>query len=304
MQIVESARWWHTQRILFLNDPDHICARTNPEWARSLLSLVSLSGQPLMLSDPHESYDAQRVEMIRKALPPVTTYAGETGPLDVSYAAFAWCKEHGAAFKDGVRMDWDQVSDEESYVVAGEHETSRDDHPLGCLWAFHISTGAGTWCVAYRFAGTPLRASRVPLERLQLDPRTEYLAFDFWAQEYVGEVADELDVPALPLGHCQVIGLREKLARPQFLASSRHVSMDAVSVKSQQFDGRELILEIEGIPSTQEEYFFHCPEGWRLHLAQVKGAEGRIISAGGACVSLALNFTARLAEVHLCCTRA
>ena len=28
MQLFESARWFHTQRTLFLNDPDHVCVRT------------------------------------------------------------------------------------------------------------------------------------------------------------------------------------------------------------------------------------------------------------------------------------
>ena len=36
MQLVESARWFRTQRILFLNDPDHICADTNTEWLKSV----------------------------------------------------------------------------------------------------------------------------------------------------------------------------------------------------------------------------------------------------------------------------
>jgi len=301
MQVIESARWWHSQRILFLNDPDHVCARTNPQWARSLLSLVSLSGQLLMLSDPHESYDDQRVEMIRKTLAPLTTYAGETGPLDVSYAAFAWCKQHGAAFKDGIRMDWDEVSDADAYVVAGQHETSQDDHPIGCLWAFHINTGAGNWCVAYRFAGTPLRSCNIPLEQLQLDPQTEYLAFDFWEQEFLGEVTGELNVKQLALGHCQVIALREKLDRPQLLASSRHVSMDAVSVESQRFDGKELALTIKGIPGTEEKYFFHCPPGWTIDIASLTGATGQVGPESGTCVPVELVFKQRDVNLSLSC---
>src|SRR5690554_2827263 len=52
MQLFESARWFHTHRVVFTNDPDHVCVRTDPEWARSALSLISLSGGLLMLSDP------------------------------------------------------------------------------------------------------------------------------------------------------------------------------------------------------------------------------------------------------------
>ena len=69
--------------------------------------------------------------------------------------------------------------------------------------------------------------------------------------------------------------------------------MDAVSVKSHRFDGEQLILDIEGLPGTEEEYFFHCPEGWTLSLAGVQGAEGRIASPEGPCVAVALDFKAR-----------
>ena len=110
-------------------------------------------------------------------------------------------------------------------------------------------------------------------------------------------------MPELPLGHCQVIALREKLPHPQFLASSRHVSMDAVSVKSQHFDGAELTLDIEGLPGTQEEYFFHCPEGWSLDLAHVEGAEGEIASPDGPCVALALSFKQPRVKLRLSCRK-
>jgi alpha-galactosidase len=73
MQLVESARWFHTHRILFVNDPDHICARAKLDWARTLISLVSLSGGLFMLSDPLEAYDEDRIRIIQRCLPPLPT---------------------------------------------------------------------------------------------------------------------------------------------------------------------------------------------------------------------------------------
>ena len=81
MQMVEQARWYHAQRILFINDPDHICARAMIDWTRSIISLFSLSGGLFMLSDPLETYDAQRIRMLQQCLPPLTTITGETGAL-------------------------------------------------------------------------------------------------------------------------------------------------------------------------------------------------------------------------------
>ena len=70
MQLFESARWFHTHRILFLNDPDHVCVRTKADWAKSVLSLISLSGELCMLSDTQQAYTPEKLDIIRKTLPP------------------------------------------------------------------------------------------------------------------------------------------------------------------------------------------------------------------------------------------
>ena len=97
MQLFESARWFHTHRILFVNDPDHVCVRSKPEWAKSVLSLISLSGELYMLSDDLRAYTGERLDIIRKTLPPMQTCAGETGALSVEYPAYTWTKLHGFA---------------------------------------------------------------------------------------------------------------------------------------------------------------------------------------------------------------
>lgn len=70
MQLFESARWFHTHRILFLNDPDHVCVRTKADWAKSVLSLISLSGELCMLSDTQQAYTPEKLDIIRKTLSP------------------------------------------------------------------------------------------------------------------------------------------------------------------------------------------------------------------------------------------
>jgi hypothetical protein len=290
MQIIESARWMHTQRILFTNDPDHICARTNPEWARTLLSLVSLSGGVFMLSDAIDAYDEQRIRMIRRCLPPLATYTGETGPLDMRYPAYAWTKLHGKDFKGVIETTWDEVSDEDACTLAGYHDTMHNDHPLASLWAFHLDTAIGRWCVALRVAQVPLRRSTLHLENLGLDPGRRYAAFDFWAERYLGIVAREIEVPGLAVGCCQVIGLREVRDRPQFLASTRHVSMDAVSVTTQTWDGDTLTIELAGVPDTTETYWFHRPERWRLESVEATGAEPSHIGSGEETDAVSVGF--------------
>ncbi len=281
MQLVESARWFFTHRILYINDPDHVCVRAPLEWSRSVLSLVSLTGQLFMLSDALGEYDEQRIRLIQQCLPPLTTMTAETGPLNADYAAFTWTKLHSfQVIKDhDLRTPFaaQPTEDEEAYNMAGEWATINDDHPFSSLWAIHLDTTIGRWCVAGRFASLPLRASRLKLTDLALDAERGYLVFDFWKQEYVGRFTDAIDCPALPLGHCQILAIRPELDRPQLLSSSRHVSQDAVSVKAQSWGSNELTLQLEGVCGTCETYWIHVPPGFAL--ASVTG-EGLMPEAG------------------------
>jgi hypothetical protein len=288
MQLVESARWYHTHRILFINDPDHICARTKLEWAKSLISLVSLSGELFMLSDPLEAYDEDRIRIIQRCLPPLPTVTGETGQLDMRSPAFTWTKLHGFAVKREKPVEVKPTELDDALNMAGEYPTMHNDHPFSTLWAFHINLpGRNQWQLVGRFATIPLKATEISFENLGLDPKKDYLAFDFWAEKFIGRVNGRLSVPELDLGHCQIISLREVLPYPQFIASTRHISMDAVSVKSEKWAAnseRCLTVELTGIPGTTETYWFHAPVGWVLTEVAADGAtvshekEGELVS--------------------------
>lgn len=272
MQLVESARWFFTQRILYINDPDHVCVRAPFEWSRSVLSMVSLTGGLFMLSDALKEYDEKRIDLIKRCIPTLTTVAGETGPLEADYAAYTWTKLHGFAVLNEEPFKPEDVTDEEARAMAGNWPTKDDNHPFSSLWAIHIDKAPGCWCVMARFATLPLEPSRLSVESLSLDPEKEYLAFDFWKNKYLGVVSGGIDLPALKLGHCQIVSFREALGRPQFLSSTRHVSMDAVSVKEQTWKGNELTLVIEGVAGTTETYWVHVPKGFEVKEVKAEGS--------------------------------
>jgi hypothetical protein len=283
MQLVESARWFFTQRILYLNDPDHVCVRAPVEWSRTVLSMVALTGGLFMLSDALDEYDESRLEMIRRCIPPLTTVTAETGPLDSDYAAYTWTKFHGFHVLDEKPFDAESMSDEEARNQAGDWQTMDDDHPFSALWAIHLDTGIGRWCVVARFASISLRASKLRMDALGLDLESDYLVFDFWKQEFLGRVRRQINCPALPLGDCQVLAIRPALDRPQLLSSSRHISQDAVSVKAQSWEADMLTLTLEGVAGTSETYWIHVPSGFTPQKAAGKGltVEAGILASVG-----------------------
>ncbi len=302
MQLVESARWFFTQRILYLNDPDHVCVRASFEWSRSVLSLVSLTGGLFMLSDSLADYDEKRLRLVKQCLPPLTTVAGETGPLETDYAAFTWTKLHGFAVLDDSPFAAEHMTDDDARAIAGRWPTVDDEHPFSSLWAFHLDTDVGRWCIMARFATLPLKPSKVSLDSLALDPKSEYLAFDFWKEKYLGRVSKTVDCPELKLGHCQIVALRPALDRPQFLSSTRHVSQDAISVKAQSWENGELTLRLEGVSGTTETYWIHAPKGFEVAGATGNGltaSVGKSTSdqAGGSAVAIGVTFPAEGEEV-------
>lgn len=273
MQLFEMARWFHTQRILFLNDPDHVCVRTKPEWAKSVLSLISLAGGLCMLSDTTDAYTDEKMEIIKKTLPPLTTCTAETGTLDLDFPAYTWTKLHGFAVQSHeTPVEMEDVNLKDAYDMAGIYPTMNDDHPFSTLWSFHLNYAGETWCVAGRFATIPLKACKVNLEQLNLDSTAFYHVFDFWSETYLGIVTDEVDVKELGLGECQILAFRKEKEVPQFIASTRHVSMDAVSMQSIVWNNNQLRVALKGVPETSERYYFAVPEKYTLKDVNVQGA--------------------------------
>ena len=265
MQLFESARWFFTQRILFLNDPDHVCVRTDPEWAKTVLSIISLTGQLYMLSDAPEMYTPEKLEILRKTLPPLETRTAETGPLDVEFPAYTWTKLHGFAVQSNeAPVSAEDVCIKDALDMAGIFPTMDDAHPFSSLWAFHIDNADRKWCVAARAATMPLAACKVPLDSLGLDIDKVYCAFDFWTQEYIGEVFESIECKTLKIGHCQIIALHERVDRPFVVASSRHVSMDAVSIKRHCFADNVLLLELYGSIGSNVDYWVYCPGDYSI----------------------------------------
>lgn len=288
MQLFEMARWFHTQRILFLNDPDHVCVRTKPEWAKSILSLISLAGGLCMLSDTQDAYTDEKLEIIKKTLPPLTTCTAETGPLNLSFPAYTWTKLHGFAVQSHeTPVEMEEVSEKDAYDMAGIYPTMEDKHPFSTLWSFHLNHAKESWCVAGRFATVPLKKSKLSLEAVNLNPKLSYHVFDFWKQEYLGKVTGNIEVRELSLGECQILSFRKAMDIPQFIASSRHVSMDAVSVQDIVWENNQLTVSLEGVKGTSENYYFAVPQKYTLKDAKAKGQTCKTeYSEGILCVSV------------------
>lgn len=239
MQITESARCFFAHRILFTIDPDHICVRMEIEWARMLLSFVSLTGGLYMLSDSLECYDEARMQIIRKTLPALEVYTGETGFIDYSTPAFCWT--------ENPRLAPEKVS---------EFISSNGESKFGTFWATHFCKDDRDWTVVMRTALFQLAEETIPLHDMGLDPDCRYAAYDFWEDRFLGVVNGSVELKGLPIGHVQVCALTPVSdGSPTLIASDRHVSMDAVSVTACKSGEGILSLKLHGVIA---ESFTYC----------------------------------------------
>jgi uncharacterized protein (UPF0297 family) len=297
MQLFESARWFFTQRVLFLNDPDHICARANIEWVRSIASLVSISGQLFMLSDPIQTYHDERLDIIKKCLPPLTTVTGETGPLELEFPAYTWTKLHGFAVPRENPVTPENMSLQGALNMAGNHPGMNDDHPFGSLWAIHLCQGFKKWAIVGRFALSNLKDCSLKLEDLNLDPRGQYIVFDFWKQKYLGKIEGTLPVCSLSFGNCQILAVTRDIGHPQIIASDRHISMDIISIEKQSWHLNGLQFDLNGIENSCIKYWIYSPQNYVM--TKVTSENEVIYKVDGEIIELDIFFSSNKCSVEI-----
>ena len=266
-QLYYFAEMFPCNRILFVNDPDHMLLRADEEWGRAKVSTVSLAGGSYMFSDKPEDLNEEKIYILQRGLPSLETYPAESGHIHLDHIT-NYVSENSDA------------SEEESMRLIGGNAEPGVDSPFSTLWAVHFAKEYDSWCVVTRNALWSLGESIVGLEKLGLDNRKTYLAYDFWEKKFLGEIKGGLPMKALKYGSCQVVSLREKLDEPQFLASTRHVSMDAVTVKSIEWKAKTLFLKLDCVEGTTETYSFHVPVVLDLEKVECEGGEAKASDIG------------------------
>jgi len=154
------------------------------------------------------------------------------------------------------------------------------DEPYHVLGLLNWGLNRDLTKLPYQFIADAPRDLSVDLAEAGLDTGRTYLAFEFYTQEYLGEVTDEftLEVPA---STPRMVALREKLDRPQFLGTNRHVMGGVQVVHSVAWDDEddELIGVQEGAIGTTLAPFTHqlsvyAPAGFTAAEAEVGAPAG------------------------------
>ncbi len=103
------------------------------------------------------------------------------------------------------------------------------------------------------------------LERIGLDAKKRYHAYEFWSDSYLGIIQEELCV-SLRKTSCQVLALREVMNHPQVISTSRHITQGLMDVASEKWDPETNVLRgvSKVIADDPYELRIVCPAGFQL----------------------------------------
>ena len=254
--------------VVWRNDPDHI--ELDADRFKSAL-VTSLAGAVLLLTDKPEVYRTEAAEAARRAAPVLFTRPGQIFDVDPSRS-------------DALRRVDAEVSG------SGPRVFDASLRPACDLFLLEIVRPFESWSVLGR---TGESASEIAFASLGLDPAKEYYVFEFWTKRLLGSFSKAFAPgPLDPLFRCQALAIRERTARPQVLATSRHVSCGGVDLVDVRWSERTLQGTSRVVAGDPYALYLTEPEGYRLARFEAASGETAEVERVGALVAVRWRPTA------------
>ena len=134
------------------------------------------------------------------------------------------------------------------------------------IFAVSVKKSFGEWLVVgiFNYDEDASAEKQVTLERLGLDRRKTYLAYEFWSQRLAGEVQEKMRVRLNP-SSVALFAVHERRGIPQVVSTDRHFSQGGVELESVQWDAPTNTLRgvSLGPVGTLHRVEVYVPEGYR-----------------------------------------
>jgi len=251
--------------VVWRNDPDHIELNVD---AYKSLTVTSLTGSLLLLTDKPAVYKTEAVEPAKRAVPVLWTLPGQIFDVDPSRSAELW------------RVD-SEVSGSGPRAFDAGASTTCD------LFLLEIDRSFENWAVLGR---TGESAAEVRFADLGLDPAKEYFVFEFWTKKLLGSFTGAfIPGPIDPRFRCQAFAVRERLDRPQIVATNRHVSCGGVDLVDASWEKSALTGRSRVVGGDAYEIYLAVPESFRLDKFICDGADVLGTERTGVLIKLTLK---------------
>lgn len=206
-----------------------------PAEARTIVSMVALTGVAYPLGDVMPELPPDRLPLLQRTLPTMPI-----APMDL--------------FSRGSDADW-----------ACFRSVCADDyiHHYPEILDLKVAAKSGTYDVLAlpNWRSAPVTKAVSLSRQLGLDAGEKYVAFDFWNQSLLGVVSDRMSIEVE--GHdTRVVLIHRLLDRPQLIGTSRHIT-GAYSIQDLSWDATSNALQglSEIVPGQDYTLFIHLPPG-------------------------------------------
>jgi hypothetical protein len=217
---------------------------------------TSLTGSLLMLTDRPEVYRTAVVEPARRAAPVLFTRPGQVYDVDPSRSA--------QLARAGTELSGSGPRELDAEQAARHH-----------LYLLEVNRPFERWMVLGRTGGD---GARLAFADLGLPADAGYLVFEFWSRRFLGELTGGFapgDVD--PRFHAQLFCVRTAMARPQVVATTRHVSCGGYDLEDVRWDGSALSGVSRLVADDEYVIVVREPAGYRFLDA---AAEGAVVASG------------------------
>ena len=158
--------------------------------------------------------------------------------------------------------------------------------------SLHVDNGNNDYWVVSVTNWTDDKQERdLDLIKAGLDKDQEYFAYEFWEQDYFGEVRNGIKLNLKPRSS-QVVSFRKKLDRPQIIGTDRHILQGAVELKNVEWNAKS--KQISGKLLGAREHLFniiiHIPDGFKFQKAIVEGKEVSVENLSKNIISIPVDF--------------
>ena len=236
---------------------------------------VSVASGMLMLSDKMEVYeDDKNLEGIKRAAPVLFSVPGQL---------YDYNRLESDRVRHNTRNNLQRLPEPRLHLRHPHlnHAPQYGKQPI--WWMLEIDRPFEHWSVLARFNWRKLAlhwnredrpAEVVRFSDLGLSDQREYLVYEFWSRQFLGQCQGAFTAPAQkPDNGLQVFAIREARPHPWVLSTTRHISQGGVSLLAEAWDGKRGTLAGRSAVVGGDPYVLgvYVPAGYRLESADVGG---------------------------------
>jgi alpha-galactosidase len=236
--------------IVWRNDPDHIVL-SDKEAYRSCM-VTSLTGAAFLLSDNPERYKTKWVEPAIRSIPVLFTRPAQVFDVDPSRS-----------------MNIGQVDAQLSGAGPRVFDASR--HTITDLFLLEINKPYENWMLLGR---TGDQYDSINFNDLGLDTSQQYIVFEFWTKHLNGIVKNSFKPGNIsPVFNCQLFCIRQYMGHPQLIATNRHISCGALSIKEMKWESKTLSGVSQLIAHDLYKLYVYEPDNYEVGKIECPGAK-------------------------------